>query len=159
MSQSDVIALGQLVIFGLQAAIFILQIRSADRQSFAKNEQDSTYECDSLYLEITKLMFEHDELTDFYTGTVDGWEQMTLPQRRMYLLVELNYFHFAFVHREFLLKRVEPSYWKLYGDWLTQLIKCNETILKVHKANAGLFETEFARLVQKKISLRASLGT
>jgi hypothetical protein len=159
MSQSDLIALGQLVIFGLQAVIFILQIQSADRQSSARNKQDSTYQCDSLYLEMTKLMIEHEDLANFYAGTVEGWEKMTPPQRRMYLLVELNYFHFAFVYREFQLGRVDPNYWKLYDDWLTQLLQCNETILRVHRADAGLFETEFWLLVEKKISLQAPSAT
>jgi hypothetical protein len=159
MSQSDVIALGQLVIFGLQAVIFIWQIRSAYSQGSARNKQDSTYQCDSLYLEMTKLMIEHDDLADFYAGTVEGWEKMTAPQRRMYLLVELNYFHFAFVYREFKLGRVDPSYWQLYDDWLTQLLQRNETILKVHRADAGFFETEFWHLVEKKILLQASSAT
>ncbi len=137
----DIFSLGQVVVGALQVVTLIVQVWFATTQFSARNKQDSTYQCDSLYFQMTKLMIEHENLSDFYTGTVDGWESMTFSQRKMYLLAELNYFHFAFVHREFLQGRVSKEYWQLYERWMNMLLKTNKTFCQVREANSALFES------------------
>jgi hypothetical protein len=143
---------GQLMLAFVQIIILVVQVSLAWSQYSSRKRLDSIYQCDALYLNITKLMIEDEDLIDFYDLNEGPWKSMTIPQKKMYLLAELNYFHFAFVRREFLKKRVDEDYWRLYERWLTQLLRSNNTFRKVHEDNSALFEGEFARHVNKLLT-------
>jgi hypothetical protein len=61
----------------------------------------------------------------------------------------MNYFHFAFVHREFLQKRVNKAYWNMYKPWLKKLIQYSPIFREVHLDSKDDFEPEFVRLVDE----------
>jgi hypothetical protein len=147
MQTADYLSSGQVIAGILQATILCWQIWLAGQQAQQKNKQVSTYECDALYFEITKLMFEHDDLIDFYNGSDSSWDKMSLRDKRLYLLAELNYFHLAFVHREFKKERIDRDHWLLYRNWMKNLLRSNESFRKAHEMNKQLFESEFVKEV------------
>ncbi len=142
----------QLSILFLQVVLTIVIFRYT-------RKQNSTYACDRLYLEITKKMLSDPKLWEFYNvGPAQEkkrWQQLGEDEKRMYVFCEMNYFHFAFVHREYLQKRVDEAYRNIYKVWLKKLIQYSPLFLQVHLDSKEHFEPAFAQLVdalQKEVA-------
>ena len=141
-------------ILTIQAVILGVQVALGALFFIHRRKQESTYECDRLFMEIEKtLLSDPGLLSEFYcVGPEEerkSWRSLTDEQRRMYVFCEMNYFHFAFVHREFLLGHVAPSYWSIYQDWLKKLLKHSAMFRQVHQYSRGHFEPAFAQLVER----------
>jgi len=136
----------EVIILFMQAILMLLIFRWERRQA-------STYECDELWLDISKTLLSEPKLWDFYAvgpkAERKKWQELSDDDKRMYIFCEMNYFHFAFVHREFLQKRVNKAYWNMYKPWLKKLIQYSPIFREVHLDSKDDFEPEFVRLVDE----------
>jgi len=134
----------QVVIFMTQVILGVLLFRWERRQA-------STYECDELWLDITKALLSEPKLWQFYDAGPQedrkSWQLLSDDDKRMYIFAEMNYFHFAFVYREFLKKRVSKAYWHIYKPWLAKLVRYSSSFRMVHSDSRDDFEPEFVALV------------
>jgi len=118
-----------------------------------EGSRTSTYECDALWLDIAKTLLSEPRLWDFYgLGPEEerkGWQRMSDDDKRMYIFCEMNYYHLAFVYREYLQKRVSKAYWNIHKPWLRKLIQYSPMFREVHQGCRMDYEPEFVRLVDE----------
>jgi len=136
------------IIITLQAiALIILAIINYK----STKKQSSTYECDRLHLELSKILLSDYSLMDLYNvgpkKEKERWESFTNEEKKLYVFCEMNYFHFAFVFREYKNGRVDEGYWSIYEEWLINLINYFPLFEIVYHENKNYFETEFAKKV------------
>ena len=109
-----------------------------------------TYECDSQFFEIQKLLLSDSDLHDFYNldpVMSSLWSTFNPADKKMYIFCETYYFHLAFVYREYKEKRISESYWQLIKTFVIKLKKHCPMFMRVHANERLVFEKEFGELV------------
>lgn len=142
-----------LLMIVLQSAVLIFQTYLTISLFNIEKKSKSTYECDSLFMQLEKTLLENPKLYTFYSlgekKEKKEWDSMSEDQKRMYIFHEMNYFLFAFVYRELKKKRISPEYWTIYENWLRKLLKYSPDFLKVSNYEKDNYEPEFAQKIEE----------
>lgn len=138
-----------------QVVVLVIQIVIAWYVFVRGRHLSSTYQCDSLYMDITRTMLSDTDLLDFYEigspEEIAAWRSKTVREKKLFLLAEMNYFHLAFVHREYLKGHVTAGYWAVYEQWMRKLLQSDGPFREVHKVTGSLFggESGFSAAVDR----------
>ena len=150
----------QTMIMFFQVLILLIQVVISVKLFSGASRTKSTYECDRLFMEIEKTLISDPRLWELYEGVTPdekkAWRERSEDSKRLYILCEMNYFLFAFVHRESLAGRATKSYWGIYENWLRKLLRCSPIFREVHENEREFFEPKFAKRVDQL--LRGSLN-
>lgn len=129
------------------------ETREMRKEIVNQTKVQAAYQCDALFMEIEKILISDPHLYEFYEigekYERDFWSGLSEDQKKMYVFCEMNYFHFAYVYREFLAHRVPESYWKVYEYWVSKLIKYSDLFNKVHDYSKEGFGPEFVKKVSE----------
>lgn len=142
-----------LVMIILQSMVLVFQTYLTITLFNQEKKSKSTYECDSLFMELEKTLLENPKLYSFYSlgesNEKKKWDSMSEDQKRMYIFYEMNYFLFAFIYRELKKKRIPVEYWKIYENWLNKLLEYSPQFVEVCKNERNNYETEFADKIKE----------
>jgi hypothetical protein len=109
-------------------------------------ETQPTYQCDTQFFEIQKLLLSDADLHDFYKldpVMANLWSTFTPADKKMYIFCETYYFHLAFVYREYKEKRIPENYWNIVNNFIIKLKKYSPMFMQVHSNERLAFEKEF----------------
>lgn len=110
----------------------------------------ATQECDTQYIAIQRILLDQTDLHGFY-GTMScyrSWSSWQPDRQKMYLFLELQFLHIAFVYREWKSRRVSGEYWNNYEQWLQNLL-LNEDFRIICDTENRIMEKDFRSVIEE----------